>query len=125
MWVGEGTRRDCLYNRELCCHILPLPQCGSVSVSVRLVCAADALYRDVSLQVPPPWPEAKGESVRHLGPGTSVCAWSSLHPDGPRDRVDMGGCRGAFSTSCRAGCRPVQLARWLMSGEVHEGCLSL
>ena len=76
MWVGEGTRRDCLYNRELCCHVLPLPECGSVSVSVRLVCAADALYRDVSLQVPPPWPEAKGESVRHLGPSTSVCAWT-------------------------------------------------
>ena len=32
MWVGEGTRRDCLYNRELCCHILPLPECGCLSL---------------------------------------------------------------------------------------------
>lgn len=125
MWVGEGTQRDCLYSREMCCHILPLPECGSTSVPAWLVSAADALYRDVSLQVPPLWPEAKGASVQHLGPGTSVCAWSSLHADSPRDRVDMGGCRGAFSISCGAGCRSVQLARWLMLGEFHKGCLSL
>lgn len=67
----------------------------------------------------------EGRELPHLGPGTSVCAWSCLHPDGPRDRADMGGCRGAFSTSCRAGCRPVQLARWPMPGEVRKGCLSL
>lgn len=125
MWVGEGTQRDCLYNRELCCRVFFLPEGGSVSVPVQLFSAADALYSCVSLQVPPLWPEVKGKSVQHLGPGTSLCACSFLHPDTPRDRVDMGGCRGAFSISCRAGCRPVQLARWLMSGEVCEGCLSL
>ena len=70
MGGSEGTERDCLYNRELSCRVLPLPECGSVSVPVRLVSAADALSRDVSLQVPPLQPEAKGESVRDLGAGT-------------------------------------------------------
>jgi len=89
MWVGEGTQKDCLCHTELCCHVLPPPQCGSVPVAVWVDSATDALYRDVSLEVPPVWPEAKGESVQHRGPGTSVCALSSLHPDSPRDRVDM------------------------------------
>jgi len=86
------------------------PECGNVSVPVQLVSAADVLYRDVSLEVPPVWPEAKGESVRHLGPGTSVCALSSLHPHSPRDRVDMGGCRG--------GC-PLHLLQSSLQGYVR------
>ena len=73
MWAGEGTQGDCLYNAELCASVLPLPERGSVPVPVRLVSAADALYRDVSLQVPAPRPEGKGECAtpgsRHL----SVC----------------------------------------------------
>ena len=64
---------------------------------MQLFSAADALYSNVSLQVPSLQPEAKGESVSRLGPGTSVFALSSLHPDSPRDRVDMGGCRRELS----------------------------
>ena len=97
MWVGEWTQRDCLHKRELCYHVLAPPECGSVPVAVQLVSAADAFYSNISLQVPSLQPEAKGECVRHLSPGTSVCALSSLHPHSPRDRVDMGGCRRELS----------------------------